>query len=70
MPADALFYDPSGHTWVYVVRQPLQYAREPIAVDTVAAGIALLRAGPPAGTQVVTVGTAELYGTEAGVGEE
>jgi hypothetical protein len=33
--------------------------------------VALLSAGPPAGTQVVTVGAAELLGTEYNIsGEE
>ncbi|HKT03005.1 MAG TPA: hypothetical protein VJT31_26045 [Rugosimonospora sp.] len=70
VPVDAIFYDPEGDTYVYVTREPLRYTRERVTVDTIAAGVATLTAGPPAGTQVVTVGVAELYGIEVGVGEE
>ncbi|MEN3309754.1 MAG: hypothetical protein V7603_5956 [Micromonosporaceae bacterium] len=70
IPAAAVFYDPSGDTWAFVLSQPLVYVRERITVDAIQGESATLTAGPPAGTQVVTVGAAELYGTEVGVGEE
>lgn len=70
MPADAVFYDAAGDTWAYVVREPLVYQREHVAVASIDGDVATLSAGPPAGTQVVVVGAAELYGTEVGVGEE
>jgi hypothetical protein len=70
IPADAVFYDAEGSTWAYVVRQPLVYEREPITVDSFRDGVAVLLVGPVVGSEVVTVGVAELYGAEVGVGEE
>jgi hypothetical protein len=39
-----------------------------VTIDHVAQGTAYLDAGPEAGTKVVTVGAAELWGVETGVG--
>jgi hypothetical protein len=39
-------------------------------VDSIRGGVAVLSVGPPAGTPVVTVGAAQLYGAEVGVEEE
>ncbi|HEY9378118.1 MAG TPA: hypothetical protein VIQ02_13610 [Jiangellaceae bacterium] len=68
IPYGALLYDSKGATYVYVTPQPLSYIREPVTVDYVGAGSVVLTAGPAAGTRVVSVGAAELYGTETGVG--
>jgi hypothetical protein len=68
IPYGALLYDSTGETYVYVTSQPLTYIREPVTVDYVGAGSVVLTAGPAAGTRVVSVGAAELYGTETGVG--
>jgi hypothetical protein len=68
VPYGAVLYDPDGKTWVYVSTAPNVYVREPITVDYIEGDRAVLKAGPPAGTTVVTVGVAELYGTETGVG--
>jgi hypothetical protein len=46
------------------------FVRSPITVVTIEGNRAVLSAGPAAGTQVVTVGAAELLGTEYEVGEE
>jgi len=70
VPYGAVFYDPDGVTWTYVAVQPLAFVRQHITVDLIRGGVAVLSAGPPAGTPVVTVGTAQLYGTEVGVEEE
>jgi hypothetical protein len=65
VPYAALIYDKQGETWVYTVSKPLTYLRVSVAVkgevdeDTMA-----LSAGPPAGTEVVTRGAAEVYGAE------
>jgi multidrug efflux system membrane fusion protein len=42
--------------------------RERITVDDIEDGRAVLTDGPAVGTAVVSVGAAELYGTEFGVG--
>jgi hypothetical protein len=68
IPYGALLYDSKGATYVYVTPQPLTYVRAPVTVDYVSARSVVLTAGPAAGTQVVSVGAAELYGTETGVG--
>jgi hypothetical protein len=68
VPYGAVLYDPDGKTWVYVSSAPNVYVREPITVDFIEGDRAVLEAGPAAGTTVVTVGVAELYGTETGVG--
>jgi hypothetical protein len=68
IPYGALLYDSKGDTYVYVTSQPLTYVREPVTVDYIGAGSVVLTEGPAAGTVVVSVGAAELYGTETGVG--
>jgi hypothetical protein len=70
IPAGAVFYDAAGDTWTYVATQPLVFVRQHITVVSIRDRIALLSQGPPVDSQVVTVGAAELYGTEVGVGEE
>ena len=69
-PFSSVMYDLDGDAWVYTVKAPLTYVREPIVIDQVTQGHAYLTDGPPAGTQVVTVGVPELYGTEIGVNGE
>ena len=69
VPYSAVFYGPDGETWAYVSPQPLTFVREPIEVaDVVDGAEAILSDGPAPGTEVVTVGVAELYGTEFEVG--
>lgn len=68
IPYGAVLYDPNGDTWVYVAREPRSYLREPISVDYIQGDQAVLTDGPATGTLVVTVGAAELHGTEVGVG--
>jgi hypothetical protein len=68
VPYGAVLYDATGVTWVYVTDQPHRYLRERITVDDIEDGQAVLTDGPAAGTAVVSVGAAELYGTELGVG--
>jgi hypothetical protein len=68
VPYAAVVYDPDGQTWTYTNPEPLVFVRQRIEVDRVDGDQAVLSSGPPAGTAVVTVGAAELYGTEYGVG--
>ncbi len=70
IPYAAVLYDETGDTWTFTSPQPLTYLRHQIEVDLIQGNRALLSAGPPVGTTVVTVGAAELLGTELGVGEE
>ena len=69
VPYAAIGYDPDGATWVYTNPQPLTYMREPVTVKDVQEGTAVLSSGPAVGTAVVTVGVAELFGAEKGIGQ-
>jgi hypothetical protein len=69
IPYAAVLYDAKGQTWVYTNPEPLVFIRQPIQIDTVRSDEAILVDGPPIGTAVVTVGGAELYGAEFGVGK-
>ena len=64
VPYAALIYDPEGKTYVYTSPKPLEYLRAEVKVDRIEGDRVLLSRGPPAGTRVVTVGAAEVYGTE------
>jgi hypothetical protein len=69
VPSAAVVYDINGQTWVYTNPETLTYLREPILVDYFLDGTAVLLEGPTAGTRVATVGVAELFGTDTGVGK-
>jgi hypothetical protein len=60
----ALIYDGKGVPWVYSVTGPLRFRRTQVVVERVDGGVARLSAGPAPGTEVVTVGAAEVYGAE------
>jgi hypothetical protein len=68
IPYAAVIYDRSGESWTITNPEPLSYIRERIAVHHIAGDMAVLTDGPPFGTAVVTVGAAEVYGTELGIG--
>jgi len=70
MPYAAILYDTEGKTWTYTNPEPLTYVRHSIVVDHIVGELAFLTDGPPAGTAVVTVGAAELYGSEIEFEEE
>ena len=65
----AVVYEPKGDTAVYTNPEPLVFVRTPVKVDSIDGDLAVLADGPPAGTAVVIVGTAELLGMEFGVGK-
>jgi hypothetical protein len=67
VPYAAVIYDPHGAPSVYTSPAPRTYVRQPVLIDEVAGSTAFLRRGPPAGTPVVEVGAAELFGVETGV---
>ena len=64
VPYDAVSYTPDGDTFTYTSTEELTFVRRPITVTTVKGDEAILSHGPPVGTKVVTVGTAELFGAE------
>jgi hypothetical protein len=64
----AVVYDKKGKPWVFTVIGPLTYMRTAVAIKEVQEDkLAVLSSGPPAGTEVVTVGAIELWGTELGI---
>jgi len=67
VPLDAVLYDKDGATWVYVSTGTLAFQRAAVTISGVDGELAVLTAGPAAGTVVVTVGVAELLGAEDGV---
>jgi len=68
IPYSAVIYDLKGETWVYTSPEALTFVRERITVDYIEGDQAILTQGPAAGTKIVSVGAAELFGTEFGVG--
>ncbi len=66
VPVAAVVYDIHGGGWVYERTGDRAYARRRVVVKYVVAADAVLAAGPPPGTPVVTAGAAELFGTETG----
>lgn len=68
VPLSAIAYDQFGGAWVYVKKEAYKYTRERVDVERVAGEWAVLAKGPPSGSQVVSVGVAELFGTEFGAG--
>ena len=67
VPYAAVLYGVNGETWVYTAPEPLVFVRQPITIDYIEGDLAILSEGPEAGTAVVTVGAAELFGAETGV---
>ncbi|MDQ5875088.1 MAG: hypothetical protein M3526_06875 [Actinomycetota bacterium] len=68
IPYSAVFYESNGETWAYTSPEDLTFVRESIVIDDIDGDLAVLSSGPPPGTMVATVGVAELFGTESGVG--
>ena len=66
----AILYDTEGNTWTYTSPEPLVFVRHRIQVDYIDGELAILFDGPPTGSAVVTVGAAELYGSELEFEEE
>jgi hypothetical protein len=65
IPYQSLIYDAEGKTWVYTATGALTFQRTEVIVDRIMDDErVVLTDGPPAGTDVVTVGAAEVYGAE------
>jgi multidrug efflux pump subunit AcrA (membrane-fusion protein) len=71
IPYAAVVYDADGSSWAFVRTGPSTYQREAIAISRIDGDQVTLTSGPQPGTEVVTVGAAELVGVETGIdGEE
>jgi hypothetical protein len=64
VPYDSVYLDAHGDFWVYTNPEPNEFVRAPIDIVRESSTEAFLSEGPPVGTQVVTVGAPELYGSE------
>ena len=69
IPYSAVLYSPTGETWAYVSSAPMTFLRHAIVVDRIDGNKAYLSKGPAAGAKVATVGVAELFGAESGLGQ-
>ena len=67
VPYAAVIYDIEGNTWIYTSPEALTFVREPIVIDHIEGDTAILAESLSAQFNVVTVGVAEIYGTETGV---
>ena len=67
MPYSALVYDTNGRAWAYTSPEQLTFVRSRLTIERIEEQNVFLLEGPPPGTSVVTVGAAELYGTELGI---
>ncbi|MGH2783910.1 MAG: hypothetical protein ACRDJ1_01475 [Actinomycetota bacterium] len=69
IPYGAVIYDHAAKPWTYTNPEPLVYVRHAITIASIDGDTVLLTEGPPAGTRVVTVGAAMLFGAELGIGK-
>lgn len=67
IPYAAVVYDADGATWTFVELEPRTYQRQAIEIRSIDGDEVRLTSGPDVGTEVVTVGAAELVGVEAGI---
>ena len=69
IPYSSVLYTSDGNTWVYTNPQPLVFVRARIVIHEIDDDHVVLTEGPPAGTDIVTIGVAELFGAETGLGK-
>ena len=69
VPYSSIMYDEHGNNFTYIAVEPLVFRRADIVVEYIEGQLVYLLDGPAVGTAVVTVGAAELYGVETGVGK-
>ncbi|VAX00550.1 hypothetical protein MNBD_GAMMA22-2981 [hydrothermal vent metagenome] len=68
IPYASVLYDKHGKTWAYVKTKTRTFVRQSIGIVRIDGDQAILSNGPAIGTNVVTVGVAELFGSETGIG--
>jgi multidrug efflux pump subunit AcrA (membrane-fusion protein) len=67
VPVSSVLYDKDGGTWVYTDLSAFTYVRAAVVLGPIDNDMWELTSGPAPGTEVVTVGGAELLGAEQGV---
>jgi hypothetical protein len=65
VPYSAIIYDATGNPWVFVRSKPLEFVKQHVTIEDIDHNMAILGDGPPPGTEVVTVGVAELAGARS-----
>ena len=68
VPYSSLIYDPQGRTWIYTSQQPRTFVRQQVEVERIDGDWAFLGEGPAVGTKIASLGVAQIYGAETGVG--
>ena len=68
VPYGAIIYDHHGDEWVYVSPEDGVYERFPVDIAYIDGETAFLLEGPEVDAAIVTVGAAELLGTEQRIG--
>jgi hypothetical protein len=68
VPYSSLIYDPQGRTWIYTSPKARTFVRSQVDVYRIEGDRVFLRDGPAVGVVVASVGVAELYGSESGIG--
>ena len=68
IPYAAVIYDAEGKAFAYTSPKPLTFVRREIVVRRIEGDRVYLAKGPSIGTRVVTVGAAEVLGSEFEVG--
>lgn len=69
VPYASVIYGLKGETWVYTSPAELTFIRDAVKIDYIEGDLAILTEGPTKGTKIVTVGVAELFGIEFGIGK-
>lgn len=69
VPRSSLLYDTQGRAWVYVDLGHSTYQRAEIEVLKVRDEVLEIKSKFEPSIQVVTIGAAELFGTESGIGK-
>lgn len=70
VPASSVLYDEKGRNWIYVrVGDSATFHRTEIELVKVEGSFAFVSTSEKEGSSIVTVGAAELIGTESGVGK-
>lgn len=66
VPWSAVVFDIYGGTWVYEKSAPHTFVRKRVQVSFLHGSEAVLASGPTPGSEIVSQGAAELFGTEVG----
>lgn len=64
IPYAAVVYSAEGEAFTYTSPKPLTFVRRQIVINRIEGDRVLLTKGPAVGTKVVTVGAAEVLGSE------